>query len=78
MSKYCKCQTNTSNYRLATGELLCCECDEEIKEPQEPQMLRMPKTLKQAIQKSANKHSDGNFNEEARECIRIGLKHRNK
>jgi len=48
------------------------------KELQEPQMTRMPKSMKQAIQTSADKHSEGNFNREIRELIRIGLKHRNK
>ena len=47
-------------------------------ELQEPQMLRMPKSLKEAIQKSADKHNNGNFNKECRECIQIGLNNRIK
>jgi len=45
-----------------------------IKELQEPQMTRMPNTLKEAIQKSADKHNEGNFNKEVRDLIQIGLK----
>ena len=47
-----------------------------IKELQEPQMVRMPNSLKEAIQKSADKHNEGNFNKEVRDLIQIGLKNR--
>jgi len=46
------------------------------KEPQEPQMTRMPKSLKEAIQKSADNNNEGNFNKEVRDLIQIGLKNR--
>lgn len=48
------------------------------KELQEPQMVRMPKSLKEAIQESANKHNEGNFNREVRDLIQIGLKNRKR
>ena len=46
------------------------------KELQEPQMTRMPNSMKVAIQKSADKHNEGIFNKECRDLIRIGLKNR--
>ena len=46
------------------------------KELQEPQMIRMPKSMKVAIQNSADKHNEGNFNREVRDLIQIGLKER--
>ncbi|MGM0582783.1 MAG: hypothetical protein ACQETL_19060 [Bacteroidota bacterium] len=46
------------------------------KELLNPQMIRMPKSMKVAIQKSANKHNEGNFNREVRDLIQIGLKNR--
>ena len=48
----------------------------EAKELKEPQMTRMPKSMKVAIQASANKHNEGNFNREVRDLIQIGLKTR--
>ena len=48
------------------------------KEPQEPQMTRMPKSMKVEIQESANKHNEGNFNREVRDLIQIGLKNRKR
>ena len=48
------------------------------KELQEPQMTRMPKSLKVAIQESADKYNKGNFNREVRELIQIGLKNRKR
>lgn len=74
MIEYCTCQTNTSNYRLVTGELLCCECDKEIKENLEPQMIRIRGAMKFLIQESADKRNEGNFNREVRDLIQIGLK----
>lgn len=46
------------------------------KELQEHQMLRIPKSLKETIQESADKHNKGNFNKECRELIVIGLNNR--
>ncbi len=48
------------------------------KELQEPQMTRMPKSMKVAIQDSADKHNEGNFNREVRDLIQIGLKNRKR
>lgn len=48
------------------------------KEPKEPQMVRMPKSMKIAIQESAGKHNEGNFNKECRDLIQIGLKNRKR
>ena len=48
------------------------------KELQEPQMVRMPKTMKEAIKTSADKHNKGNFNREVRDLIQIGLKNRKR
>lgn len=78
MNKYCKCQTNTSSYRLETGELLCCECDKEVKENLEPQMIRIKGVMKFLIQTSADKYNEGNFNREMRDLIQIGLKNRKR
>lgn len=50
----------------------------EAKELQEPQMTRMPKSMKEAIQISADKHNEGNFNREVRDLIQIGLKNRKR
>ena len=77
MNKYCTCE-NTSNYRLETGELLCCKCDKEIKENLEPQMIRIKGSMKFLIQESADEHNEGNFNKECRDLIRIGLKNRKR
>jgi len=38
----------------------------------------MPKSMKEAIQASANKHNEGNFNREVRDLIQIGLKNRKR
>lgn len=46
------------------------------KESQDPQMIRMPKSMKKEIQDSADKHNKGNFNKECRDLIQIGLKNR--
>lgn len=48
------------------------------KELQEPQMTRMPKSMKVAIQTSADTHNEGNFNREVRDLIQIGLKNRKR
>lgn len=48
------------------------------KELQEPQMTRMPRSMKDAIQTSADKHNEGNFNREVRDLIQIGLKNRKR
>ena len=48
------------------------------KELQEPQMTRMPKSMKAEIQASADKHNEGNFNREVRDLIQIGLKNRKR
>jgi hypothetical protein len=48
------------------------------KELQEPQMVRMPKSMKETIQESANNHNEGNFNREVRDLIQIGLKNRKR
>ncbi len=48
------------------------------KELQEPQMIRMPKSMKLEIQKSADKYNEGNFNREVRDLIQIGLKNRKR
>ncbi len=48
------------------------------KELQEPQMTRMPKSMKVAIQASADKINEGNFNKEVRDLIQIGLKNRKR
>lgn len=48
------------------------------KELKEPQMVRMPKSMKEAIQTSADKHNEGNFNREVRDLIQIGLKNRKR
>jgi hypothetical protein len=48
------------------------------KELKEPQMVRMPKSMKEAIQTSADKHNEGNFNKECRDLIQIGLKNRKR
>ena len=77
MNEYCTCQ-NTSNYRLGTGELICCECDKEIKENLDLQMIRIKGAMKFLIQASANKHNGGNFNGEVRDLIQIGLKNRKR
>jgi len=46
------------------------------KELLNPQMIRLTESLKETIQKSANKHNEGNFNREVRDLIQIGLKNR--
>lgn len=48
------------------------------KELQEPQMVRMPKSMKEAVKTSAGKHNEGNFNREVRDLIQIGLKNRKR
>lgn len=48
------------------------------KELKEPQMVRMPKSMKEAIQESADQHNEGNFNKECRDLIQIGLKNRKR
>ena len=48
------------------------------KELQEPQMIRIKPSLKQAIQTSADKYNEGNFNREVRDLIQIGLKNRKR
>ena len=48
------------------------------KELKEPQMVRMPKSMKEAIQESADRHNEGNFNKECRDLIQIGLKNRKR
>ena len=48
------------------------------KELLEPQMTRMHKSMKEAIQASADKHNEGNFNREVRDLIQIGLKNRKR
>lgn len=46
------------------------------KELLNPQMIRLTERLKKTIQKSANKHNEGNFNREVRSLIQIGLQNR--
>ena len=46
------------------------------KELQEPQMIRMPKSMKDEVKSSADRHNEGNFNREIRDLIKIGLKTR--
>lgn len=41
-----------------------------------PQTIRMQKSLKEEVQESADAFSEGNFNREMRDLIRIGLKNR--
>lgn len=48
------------------------------KELQETQMTRMPNSIKKAIQASADKYNEGNFNREVRDLIQIGLKNRKR
>jgi hypothetical protein len=44
------------------------------KELKKPQMIRIPNSLKVAVQESADKHNKGNWNQELRDLIQIGLK----
>ena len=46
------------------------------KELLKPQMIRLTKSLKETIQKSADNYNEGNFNREVRDLIKIGLKNR--
>ena len=46
------------------------------KELLKQKMTRMRDSMKEAIQKSADKHNKGVFDKELRELIRIGLKYR--
>jgi len=68
---------NTDNINPLMGDIIKTH-SKPVKELQEPQMVRMPKSMKEAIQASANKHNEGNFNREVRDLIQIGLKNRKR
>jgi len=48
------------------------------KELLKPCMIRLKPSLKETIEVSAEIYSEGNFNREIRELIRIGLKNRKR
>jgi len=68
---------NTDNINPLIGDIIKAH-SKPVKENVEPQMIRIQPTLKQAIQKSADEHNEGNFNKECRDLIRIGLKNRKR
>lgn len=68
---------NTDNINPLMGDIIKAH-SEPVKELQEPQMIRIKPSLKQAIQTSADKHNEGNFNREVRDLIQIGLKNRKR
>ncbi len=67
----------TDNINPLMGDIIKAH-SEPIKELQEPQMIRIKPSLKAEVQKSADKHNEGNFNREVRDLIQIGLKNRKR
>jgi hypothetical protein len=49
-----------------------------LKEILKPKMTRMHDSMKEYIQKSADKYNEGVFDRELRDLIRIGLKNRKR
>lgn len=68
---------NTDNINPLMGDIIKAH-SQPVKELKEPQMVRMPKSMKEAIQESADQHNEGNFNKECRDLIQIGLKNRKR
>nr|AKH47480.1 hypothetical protein [uncultured marine virus] len=46
------------------------------KELLKPKMMRITDTLKNEVQKSADKHNEGIFDRELRDLVRIGLRYK--
>ena len=75
--EYCKYNQNCATQ--ASSKFGTCKKDcEDYKELLKPCMIRLNPSLKETIEVAAEIYSDGNFNGEIRELIRIGLKNRKR
>lgn len=76
---YHNCKYNQNCATQASTKFgMCVEDCKDYKENLKPCMIRIKPSLKETIEVSAEIYSEGNFNREIRELIRIGLKNRKR